>query len=233
MEGHRHTLGHEHDHEPQPGLPEALPATEKLLWQGRPSVRAMAIEVFHLRKVALWFALLLGVSAALVVSDGGGVAAVYDALIWPLVLSLLCLAVMFALARQAALSTAYTITSKRVVMRIGIVLSVTFNLPFSRIAGAGVLKRDRGAGGHGDIALSLLKGERIAILQLWPHARPWHVRQPQPMLRGLDDVAEVAAILSSAWSAATGIAATTAPSGAATARPAAGDAPVPSALQPT
>ena len=28
--------GHEHELEPQYGLPERLPATEKILWQGSP-----------------------------------------------------------------------------------------------------------------------------------------------------------------------------------------------------
>ena len=38
--------------EPQRGLPELLPADEKLLWQGSPDWRAMAARAFHLRKLA-------------------------------------------------------------------------------------------------------------------------------------------------------------------------------------
>jgi hypothetical protein len=217
MKAHRHTSGHEHDFEPQYGLPEALPADEKLLWQGSPEWRAMALEVFHVRKIAIYFALLLALRAGFIVSDGGGLAEVLSAWVWLLPMCALCVAAMLWLARQSAKTTVYSITSKRVVMRIGIVLNVTYNLPFKRITAAGVLKR---ADGHGDIPLALAKGERIAILQIWPHARPWRVRQPEPMLRGLRDVAAVAAVLSKAWSEATGVAAAPAPRASAAPNPA-------------
>lgn len=211
MKAHRHTLGHEHDFEPQHGLPEALPEDEKLLWQGSPAWRAMAIEVFHVRKLCIYFALLLVLRAGFIVGDGGGAAEVFSAWVWLLPMCALAVAAMLWLARQTARSTVYSITSKRVVMRIGIVLNVTYNLPFKRIAAAGVLKR---ADGHGDIPLTLLQGERIAILQLWPHARPWRVRQPEPMLRCLAEVDVPAGVLSKAWAEATGIAAVPATRGA-------------------
>jgi hypothetical protein len=204
MKAHRHTLGHEHDFEPQYGLPEALPADEKLLWQGSPLARAVALEVFHVRKLAIYFALLIALRALFLWDDGAGFADIGAALLWPLVLAALCLAGFSFLARRTAETTVYTITSKRVVMRIGIVLNVTYNLPFKRIVAAGM---HRHADGHGDIPLALQRGERIAILQLWPHARPWRLRQPEPMLRCVPDVAAVAAVLSAAWSAVNGMAA--------------------------
>src|SRR5207237_406494 len=74
----------------------------------------------------------------------------------------------------------YTITDQRVVLRVGIVLTVTFNLPLKRIDAAATAV---GHGASGDIALSLEGADRIAYLHLWPHARPWHVRRTQPMLR--------------------------------------------------
>ena len=55
---------HEHEFEPQHGLPERLPANEHILWQGSPDVGAMARRVFHLRKVAFYFALLLAAHVA-------------------------------------------------------------------------------------------------------------------------------------------------------------------------
>ena len=42
------------------------------------------------------------------------------------------------MAWLSARNTVYTITDRRVVMRIGIVLTLTFNLPFKRIAAAGL-----------------------------------------------------------------------------------------------
>ena len=41
-------------------------------------------------------------------------------------------------------------------------------------------------------------GARIGFLKLWPHVRPWRLKWAQPMLRGVVDVAQVAAVLSRA-----------------------------------
>jgi hypothetical protein len=95
----------------------------------------------------------------------------------------------------------YTITDRRVVMRIGVALPVTFNIPFSVISGAGL--RDLG-GGRGDIALRLLDGNRIAYLVLWPHVRPWRLNATEPMLRAIPDAQKVAMILSDALAAELG-----------------------------
>ena len=66
-------------------------------------------------------------------------------------------------------------------MRIGIALPMTLNLPFahrSRRPGCRLH-----ADGSGDIAAALAGGDRIAYLHLWPHARPWQLARPEPMLR--------------------------------------------------
>ena len=47
----------EHDFEPVHGLPAHLPQGERLLWQGAPSWRSLAIRAFHVRKVAIYFGL--------------------------------------------------------------------------------------------------------------------------------------------------------------------------------
>jgi hypothetical protein len=167
---HRPSAGHDHEFEPQYGLPEVLPAGEKLLWQGSPDWRAMAVEVFHVRKLALYFAALLLLRAGFVLADGGGLGAVLASWAWLAPMAGLSLGIMLALARLAARTAVYSITDRRVIMRIGIVLTVTFNLPFRRIEAAGLLLR--GKDGHGDIPITLARGEQIAILQLWPHARP-------------------------------------------------------------
>ena len=39
-------------------LPEPLPAGESVLWQGRPEWRGLALRAFHVRMVAIYFALL-------------------------------------------------------------------------------------------------------------------------------------------------------------------------------
>lgn len=194
--------GHEHEFEPEYGLPERLPAGEALLWQGTPDVKAMAIHVFHLRKLALYFGLLLALHAANMASDGIGAVAVAAALLWPLALVLMALGAVAALAWFTARTTVYTLTSKRVVMRVGIVLTLTFNLPLRWIAGAALAERGDGCG---DITLALAGQDRIAWLQLWPHVRPWRLRRPEPMLRCVPQADVVAARLTAAWASAQGV----------------------------
>ena len=63
---------HEHEFEPQHGLPERLPAGEHLLWQGTPDWRVIARRVFHVNKVAAYFALMLGWRFAVTLNDAPG-----------------------------------------------------------------------------------------------------------------------------------------------------------------
>jgi hypothetical protein len=202
---HRHTThGHEHEFEAAPGLPEPLPPGEQLLWQGSPDWRSLARRAFHLRKLAAYFGALLVLRVAFLVSDGAAMAEALRSTLGPLALAALGLALVGLMAWLSARSTVYSITDKRVVMRIGIVLTLTFNIPFKRIAAAG-LHLD--AGGTGDLPLTLLGADRIAYLHLWPHARPWRLGKPEPMLRSVPQAALVARVLAEAWSQATGVAA--------------------------
>jgi hypothetical protein len=193
--------GHEHELEPQYGLPERLPANEKILWQGSPDARVLARSAFHIRKLALYFVALVAINAASVVTDGATAMDVLLALVWPAGLSALALGGVWTLAWLTARTAVYTVTDRRVVMRIGIVLTLTFNLPLRTLETAAMRQ---GPDGHGDIVLALKGPDHIAWLHLWPHARPWHLTRTQPMLRALPQVAEVAALLQKAWSAQTG-----------------------------
>lgn len=205
--GHRHFPGarHEHEFEPQRGLPELLPSGERVLWQGSPEVRRIALDAFHLHHLAFYFAALLLLRASFVLADGGTGAEALHALAVPAPLALAALGWLALMARWTARGAVYTLTDRRIVMRIGIVLTVTWNLPLKHLAGAD-LRQQAGApaGAAGDIALALPPGQRIAWLQLWPHVRPWRVRQPQPMLRAVPEAARVARLLTEAWLAATG-----------------------------
>ena len=185
----------EHDGEPQPGLPEALPAGERLLWQGAPDARVLARRAFHLRGLALYFAVLIVWRIAHLVGEG---ASLGGALVGSLPLALLAVLVLgfvrgFAQAVQA--TTLYTLTDRRVVLRIGVVLTITFNLPLQRIEAAQLRRHPDGSG---DIALRLLSDDRIGVLHLWPHCRPWRLARAEPMLRGLANVAEVGRCLADA-----------------------------------
>lgn len=191
------TPHHEHEFEAAPGLPEPLPVGERILWQGAPQWGALCVHAFHLRKVALYFAVLIALQVAWLWDDP--LSSWTRALTISLTLSALCMGMLAGLAWLTARTALYTLTSRRVVMRIGIVLCITLNLPLRQIRGASVLARRNG---QGDIALALAGKERIGWLHLWPNARPWHLNDPQPMLRGIRDVQQVADKLLAAWQAA-------------------------------
>ncbi len=199
---------HEHEFEPEYGLPEPLPAGERVLWQGSPQWRVMARRSFHVRKLTLYFGAILALRATTVLSDGGTTVDALIAALWLLPAVLLALGMVSLMAWMSSRTTVYTITDRRIVMRVGIVLSLTFNLPFSRIAAAGLRRH---ADGSGDIPLSLVAGEKIAYVHLWPHARPWRLTRPEPMLCSVPDAAKVSQLLAQAWAEATGLAVQAAP----------------------
>ena len=187
---------HEHEFEAAPGLPEPLPASEKILWQGSPDWRVLGNEAFHLKTLSIYFALMVLLQALLSWDATLGLSKNLMALITSTLLACVALGLLALTAWLAASTTLYTITDKRIVMRIGIVLTLTFNLPFSRIQAAQIKNSKNGIG---NIAVDLQGPDRIAYLHLWPHARPWHLKQPQPMLRALPEVANVGSLLQASW----------------------------------
>ncbi len=197
MSGHRHTAHeHEHEFEPQHGLPEPLPAGERLLWQGAPDWRRLARHAFHVRKLACYFAALLVLRFVAFHDAAGGVTGALQTTVQLLPLAAAAIGIALLLAWLTGRTTVYTLTDRRVVMRVGIVLTVTFNLPLRHIESAALHPLEDGTG---DIALALDASTQTAYLHLWPHARPWHLVRTQPMLRAVPDAARVAALLHRAW----------------------------------
>jgi hypothetical protein len=186
---------HEHEWEAAPGLPSALPPGEHLVWQGAPDWRSLAVQAFHVRKIAMYFVFMLALQALNLTAPDSGVGwKPLDEVEWkPLLVATslyaLALGLLLGTAWLSASSTLYTLTNKRVVMRIGIVLTLTFNLPYKRIAGASLKSYPQG---FGDIALALYPEDRIGWAHLWPHQRAWHITHPQPTLRCLPACAQVA-----------------------------------------
>ena len=103
-----------------------------------------------------------------------------------------------AAAALFAATTRYVVTDRRVIMLIGVALPIALTLPLKRIAAAGLRLHPDGSG---DLPLALTEG-KLAYLLLWPHARPWSFRQPEPMLRCVPNARDVAAVLSRALLAA-------------------------------
>lgn len=181
--------------EPIPGLPDDLPEGERVLWRGAPDWKSLALHVFHVRAVAVYFAILIAWEASTGVSGGvaageAAVTGVLQALLGAAAIGLLSL-----LAWLIARSTVYTVTNERVVIRAGVALPKAVNIPFKVIGSASLKAR---ASGNGDIPLQLTGPDRVAYLSLWPHVRPWRLNNAQPMLRGLPNAAEAAQVLAGA-----------------------------------
>jgi hypothetical protein len=179
----------EYDYEPIPGLPGELPPGETLLWQGSPAWWPLARRAMRVVPVAAYFVVLAAWRGAVVLAGGqGSFAALRDAslllLLGALVCGLLCL-----LAWLAARVTMYSITSARVVIRHGIALPMSLNLPLVKVHAASLRRH---VDGTGDIALELASGERIGYFLTWPHVRPFHFLQPQASLRALADATQAA-----------------------------------------
>jgi hypothetical protein len=194
-ERQRYAGGGEHEHEPVPGLPAELPPGERILWQGSPTFAALALRAFHVRKVAVYFALLLAWRLASALYDGEAFGTALAHALWLLPLALLGLALLVGMAWHGVRTTIYTITTRRVVMRFGLALPMTVNIPYTIVESAGLR---HWADGTGDLTLALGGSGRISWLHLWPHARPWKLERPQPMLRGLDRPDAVAQLLTDA-----------------------------------
>ena len=185
---------HEHEFEAAPGLPEALPAGERLLWQGTPDWKLLALHVFHVRTLAIYFSVMVVFQAMYLLGEPQ--AHLLAPLATSVALSLTALGLLTWLAWLTARTALYTLTSKRVVMRIGIVLTLTFNLPLRMVAAASVKPLKNGCG---DIALKLAGDDHIAWLNLWPHAKPWALKNPEPCLRCIPDAVRVGERLAQAW----------------------------------
>ena len=186
------------------GLAEPLPPGERVLWQGAPRWTALAIHAFHVRKLVLYFSLILALRALGVLADGGTAAEALTAALWLTPLALAALALVTLIAWLTARTTIYAITNRRVVMRVGVVLAITLNLPYRLIEAAGLRAY---ADGTADLPLQLQAGEHLAWLHLWPHVRPWRTAHPEPMLRSVPEPQQVATILARALAEHAGIAA--------------------------
>ena len=190
----------EHDSEPMHGLPAVLPPVEKLLWQGSPQWRSLALNAYRVRALAIYFTVIVAARGVYLLAGGATVGEALAGCVGPAAFSLVGLALLTGIAALAARSTVYTLTDRRVVIRQGIALSSALNLPFTVLRSADL--RERGDG-TGDIALSLTPGQRVSYLWLWPHVRPWRINQPQPMLRSLSDAAAVGETIGRAFAQAT------------------------------
>jgi len=191
-------MSDDHDFEPVRGLPQQLPAGEHVLWQGQPSWKGLALRAFHVRKVAIYFGILLAWRIITALSADLAPLAFLKALVPLCVVGGAAILALLGLAFWTGRTSIYTITNRRIALRIGIALSITVNVPFRKIDSASLrLYKD----GTGDLPVRLLGSDHIAYVPLWPHVRPWRFAKPDPMLRAVPDAERVARLLSAALEA--------------------------------
>lgn len=180
--------------EPVRGLPAELPPGEEILWQGAPNPLRLAKDALGLNWVLGYFVLLtvwrVGVSsteASFTVALAHGIPF--------LVAGLIAGGLLLLIATVQARSTVYTLTNKRVCMRIGAALTMTLNLPYVCIGTGQVALRKSGLG---TITFELIGDTRLSYMMTWPHVRPWHMTRTQPAFRAIPDAARVAHIFAEA-----------------------------------
>jgi hypothetical protein len=188
-------LSGSHENEPIRGLPGLLPEGERIVWQGAPHWPSLARNALHVNKVAAYFLLLLVWRLTTLATDNAPPAQALAGALWPLPLAAIALGLLALFAWLVARTTVYTLTNRRVVMRIGVALSMTLNFPFRVIASADLVTFANGAG---NLPLKLGSADHLAYLVLWPHVRPWRFARPEPMLRCIPDAARVAKLLADA-----------------------------------
>lgn len=182
-----HPVAEEHDYEPVPGLPGRLPEGERIVWQGRPESQLFARHVMKSRWLVGYFALLMAWAVVAALYDGRTFGSIIFSVSVLGLLGALLIGLCELYAWGVKKTTLYTITNRRIVMRIGAALSVTLNIPFSQVA---AVNRTEFENGTGTLTIQLLDEQRFSWLVLWPHARPWRFAEPEPALRCIPEIDE-------------------------------------------
>jgi hypothetical protein len=188
--------GREYELEAQHGLPEKLPQDEQVLWQGTSDIWRTAKDVFFIRPIIFYFVFLVMYRIYDGIALEHSLLAISISAAWMLALSVVCVSLVYCLAYLTATATVYTVTNRRIVMRIGIALTLSFNLPYKEIINADFKEKKDG---YGNIPLRISPDTKISYFHLWPHARPFCINNPEPMLRNIANVKEVATIIANAW----------------------------------
>jgi len=179
--------------------PLILPQGERLLWQGQPTARALALRVFHLRLVAAYFAVLFVGRVASGMLDHQPMEDVLASAARVFIPAAIAMIILGGLAVLYSRTTRYSVTDRRVLLQFGAVLPMTLNVPLAQVVSADLkLYPDQ----SGDMPLSVITEKRLSVLLLWPHVRPWRLNQVEPMLRSVPEARKVADVLAQALVAA-------------------------------
>jgi len=180
--------------EPIRGLPEQLPEGEYILWQGAPDLRRLAREALGVRWIMAYFAILVVWRVGVSSTENPLSVSISHAVPFIVAGAITC-ALIYLLAYVQARSTVYTLTNKRVAMRIGAALTMTLNLPYTWI---GTAQLDLKKSGHGTLVMELIGETRLSYLMTWPHVKPWSMARTKPALRCIPEAEKVAQIFADA-----------------------------------
>ncbi len=173
------------------GVNEALPAGERVLWEGSPDARAIARHLFYIRPISAYLSVMVLWWVA-VNGSQAGTTSFWVTLGTQLLLSGGVVGSALLFARAIAKGTTYAITDRRLVLNFGVIFPMTVNLPLRYVQSASARQfSDK----TGQIAVQLTEKEKLAWIVLFPHVRPWKFTNPEPLLRGLTDSVKVGEIL--------------------------------------
>ena len=174
------------------GMPGPMPPGERILWQGAPCWRSLAARMCHIRTVSLYWGVVVAGTAAASAYKGATLSQTLLTLAPMLIAAAAVLAILLAVAFVTARTTEYTLTNRRIVMNIGVALTATLAIPHRGIRQVAVaVNKDQ----TGDLPIETKPGYEVTYRRVWPHARLWHLRQAQPMLRSVPQAGALAALL--------------------------------------
>jgi len=183
------------DFEPADGLPRPLPEGEKVLWSGTPDKWQLGHSVFRTRVVAAVFVILAVSSVFSGLNHGIGAGRIAMTFVTLLGVGAAVIGFAMGMGWLIAINTRYTLTNRRLVIRHGVTMPMSINLPFDKIANAAAKLRGDGSG---DVSVSLLDGNRASIFAIWPHNRPWSWQGTAPAIRCVAEADKVATLLANA-----------------------------------
>lgn len=172
--------------------PAGMAGDERIVWQGAPTWSGFARHALHLRAVSVYFLAILAWRFGAELLATGSVYAGMVSAAWALALAVPVLGFLALYARLVARSTRYTVTTRRIVLRIGVALPMTVTIPVDLVASINVRAN---ADGTGDVTLGVLPDRRLSYTVLWPHARPWCFARPEAALRAVPQAEAVAGVI--------------------------------------
>ena len=185
----------EHEIEPLPGLPGVPPAGAVILWQGRPSSALVARHLLKVRWIVGYFLILASWAVLAGLNDAQPVGGIVFSVAVLTALAGVLIGMIELFAWAVEKTTLYTITTERVVIRFGVAISMTLNLPYRQVDGVALARLGEKAG---MIAIALVPEQRLSWLIQWPHVRGFRFSRPEPSLICLPDADKVANVLSAA-----------------------------------